>query len=344
MTRLSDKLAGKRVAVIGGGVAGLTAARDLARLGAGVALVEKSDALGGHAAGFGCKAADRCVKCGACMVEAAVREVEAASGIQVHRLSVLDAVGRNGRFSLTLAPAAESGPIEADAVVLATGFAPYDPVEQPYGYRQFPNVITNLELEAMIRGTDAIIRPSDGAAPETMAFVQCVGSRDAKLGHLWCSQVCCGSALRMARWLRARRPETAVTFFYIDVQTFGKDFETFYKAAKDDVTMIRNLPADLYPAPEDRLKAVYFDPDARKPGEAVFDLVVLSIGLMPGADNPALSALLDAALTEDGFLAGPTDAGVFPTGTALGPMSIPDAVRSAEKTVRDVVRYLEASQ
>jgi heterodisulfide reductase subunit A len=344
MTRLSNNLAGKRVAVIGGGIAGLTAARDLARLGAGVVLVEKSDALGGHAAGFGCKAAERCVKCGACMVEAAVREVEAASGIQVHRPGVLDAVRRNGRFSLTLVPAAESGPIEADAVVVATGFSPYDPREQPYGYKQFPNVITNLELEAMIRGTDALVRPSDGAAPDTMAFVQCVGSRDAKLDHLWCSRVCCGSALRMARWIRARRPETAVTFFYIDVQTFGKDFETFYKEAKTDVTLIRNLPADLYPAPEDRLKAVYFDPDDQKPGEAVFDMVVLSIGLMPGVDNPALSALLDTALTEDGFMAGPADAGVFPTGTALGPMSIPDAVRSAEKTVRDVVRYLEASQ
>ncbi len=348
MTRLSDNLAGKRVAVIGGGVAGLTAARDLARLGAGVALVEKSEILGGHAAGYGCKAAGRCVKCGACMVEDAVREVDAVDGVEVHLLSTLDNVRRDGRFTLTLAPAADSdaapAAIEADAVVLSTGFAPYDPREQPYGYKQFPNVITNLELEAMIRGTDRVVRPSDGNPPDAMAFIQCVGSRDAKLGHLWCSQVCCASALRMARWMRARRPETAITFFYIDVQTFGKDFETFYKEAKDDIKMIRNLPADLYPAPEDRLKAIYFDPDDRKPGEAVFDLVVLSIGLMPGADNPALSTLLDAPLTEDGFLAKAADGGgVFPTGTALGPMSIPDAVQSAEKTVLDVVRYLEAT-
>ncbi len=345
MTRLSDNLAGKTVAVIGGGVAGLTAARDLARLGAAVALVEKSDVLGGHAAGYGCKAAGACVKCGACMVEEAVRDVEAAPGIEVHRHRTLDTVRRDGRFTLTLAPVADAAPaaVEADAVVLATGFAPYDPQAQPYGYNQFPNVVTNLELEAMIRRTDGVVRPSDSAPPDKMAFFQCVGSRDAKLGHLWCSQVCCGSALRMARWIRARRPETETVFFYIDIQTFGKDFEIFHKEATDEIRMIRNLPADLYPAPEDRLKAIYFDPETRKPQEAVFDLVVLSIGLMPGPDNPALSTLLDAPLTEDGFLAGPTGGGVFPTGTALGPMSIPDAVRSAEKTVRDVIRYLEAS-
>ncbi len=348
MTHLADNLAGKRVAVIGGGIAGLSAAKDLARLGAGVVLVEKSETLGGHAAGYGCKAADRCVKCGACIVEETIREVRATPGIEVHLLSTLDDVHRDGRYTLTLTPAdgLDDAPVvavQADAVVLATGFKPYDPREKPYGYKTFPNVVTNLELEAMIRGTDQVIRPSDGAAPDRMAFFQCVGSRDAKLGHLWCSQVCCGSALRMARWMRSRRPGTDITFFYIDVQTFGKDFDVFYRAAKDEIRMIRALPADLYPVSEDGLKAVFFDPETHEPREAVFDMVVLSIGLLPGADNPLMATLLDAPLTDDGFLAKTADSadGVFPAGTATGPMSIPDAIQSAEKTVRDVVRYLE---
>ena len=93
---------------------------------------------------------------------------------------------------------------QTDALVFATGFKPFDPRDKPYGYGIFKNVVTNLDLEKMLRKTGRLERPSDGAAPARMAFIQCVGSRDAKLGHLWCSKVCCGSALRMARLLKAQ--------------------------------------------------------------------------------------------------------------------------------------------
>ncbi len=340
-------LAGKRIAVIGAGVAGLSAAKDLARLGVDVTLVEKSDTLGGRAAGYGCKATERCVKCGACMVVEAVREVEASPAVEIRLSSAVRAVKRNGGHLLTIETKNDSGAESAeerfDAVVLATGFSPYDPSEKPYGYKIFPNVVTNLELEAMIRRLDRVARPSDGEAPKQMAFIQCVGSRDGKLGHLWCSQVCCGSALRMARWVISRRPDTEITFFYIDVQTFGKDFELFYQTVRDEIKMIRMLPGDLYPAPADGIKAVFFDPESRKEAEMVFDMVVLSIGITPGRENGGLASMFGVPANGDGFLAenGNGTDGVFAAGAACGPMSIPDAIQNANNIVQNVVQYLE---
>ncbi len=349
MTRVPEEQEkqGKQVAVIGGGIGGLSAALSLARMGAGVLLVEKTGALGGHAAQYGCKAAERCVKCGACMVVDRITAVREHPRIEIRLQARIEAVERkNGRFSLEIgsSDAAGSGRADADAVVLATGFSPFDPRDKPYGYGQFPNVITNLALERMLRETDTVRRPSDGAPPARVAFIQCVGSRDAKLGHLWCSQVCCASALRMARWMRSRRPETEITLFYIDIQTFGRDFESFYEAARKEFRMVRTLPADIYPAPEDGLRTIVFDPETRKPEDAVFDLVVLSIGLTPGPENPRLAELFGLSLDDDGFLSGaPADteaAGVFAAGTLRGPMSIPDTVRSAEKAAEDAAAYL----
>lgn len=339
-------LAEKRITVIGGGIAGLTAARDLARLGAAVTLVEKSDRLGGHAGEYGCKAAGRCVKCGACMVEEAIREVTATSAIEIRLSSFISGVHRNGAYTLALQdagnPSAEPVDLRADAVILATGFRPFDPREKPYGYGKFPNVITNLELEGMLRSSDRAVRPSDGQWPERMAFIQCVGSRDAKLGHLWCSQVCCASALRMAAWIKERRPETEITFFYIDIQTFGRDFETFHRSVKEIVTPVRTLPGDVFPLPEDRLRVVYFDPFDRRTVEGDVDLLVLSVGLVPGDDARGLAEQFGLRLTEDGFLAPPDPGnGVFPAGTAAGPMSIPDAVASAGHAAAAAARFLQ---
>ncbi|MBW2365724.1 MAG: hypothetical protein JRF25_11850, partial [Deltaproteobacteria bacterium] len=93
----------------------------------------------------------------------------------------------------------------ANAVILATGFKPFNPVDKPYGYGKFKNVITNLDMERMLRRDGRAIKPSNGVEADRIAFIQCVGSRDAKLNHLWCSKVCCGSALRMAGLVKARQ-------------------------------------------------------------------------------------------------------------------------------------------
>ena len=398
------------VLVIGGGVAGLSTALDLAKINIGTTVVETSDFPGGHGIQFSCKASDRCVKCGACVVEEKLQQALDHPKIHLIKGGRVDRIQRNGRFhyqlyckpqyidpqkctncgkcqevcpvasairrgtsahhspffaiqesaclymkdkscskcrdicpeaAIVLDGTAERVSGEADAVVVATGFNAFDPGETPYGYKMFPDVVTNLELERMLRQKGRAIRPSTGEAPVSMAFVQCVGSRDAKLKHLWCSKVCCASALRMAMRIRRGQPETAISVFYIDIQTFGKDFEHFYREAKEELHFIRTIPGDIVLDEHQKLQVTYFDSEHRRSEDAVFDMVVLSVGMQPGSNFPPLPEALSLIPGDSGFaLPASGEAGVFTAGTVEGPMGIAESIAGAGETAWQVYTYL----
>lgn len=234
---------------------------------------------------------------------------------------------------------------EADAVLLAIGFQPFDPEDKPYGYGRFKNVVTGLDLERMLKQTGQVIRPSDTKFPQKMAFIQCVGSREAKLNHLWCSKVCCGSALRMARLIQERQPEIDIVFYYIDVQTFGKNFERFYLEAQKEIRMIRAIPGDFYEMENQRLKINCIDNMTHESIEEIFDLVVLSIGVTPCQDIGTMSGLLHIQPGESGFLKtgdkgiSVSTSGIFTAGTVEGPMSIPETIVGAGNAAWQIIKY-----
>ena len=341
----------KQVMVVGGGISGLSAAVDLARLGIAVDLVENSGSLGGHAAQLSCKATDRCVACGTCVVEEKIRQATNDANIRVHLNSSVvsnninnNEVNRRKRFDVTLKQDQEMQHIEVDAVLIASGFAPFHPANKPYGYGRFENVMTTLELDLMLRKSGVVKRPSDAAFPRNMAFIQCVGSRDSSLGHLWCSKICCGAALRMASCIQNRQPGMKSTFFYIDVQNFGKNFQTYYADVQQHI-LIRSIPADVLKTADDRLKLSYFDPDTQAYQESIFDMVILSVGLTPSESTRNLAAMLNIDM--DGFAYArktpvPLPYGVFAAGAALEPMSIAESVLSAGKAASDIFHYMKS--
>ena len=198
----------------------------------------------------------------------------------------------------------------------------------------------------MLKQSGRVKRPSDHMSPERMAFIQCVGSRDAKLNHLWCSKVCCGSALRMARLIKERQPNVELSFFYMDVQTFGKDFEQFYEESEKEIRMIRAIPGDIYETDGQRLKVNHIDCHSHETVEEVFDLVVLSVGITPGADIGILSRMLKTGPSEFGFFETGNKGisisknGVFTAGTVQGPMSIPETIAGAGSAVWRIKKYI----
>jgi heterodisulfide reductase subunit A len=410
-------MADKNVLIIGGGVAGLSAAVELANLDIRVELIEKSNFLGGHAIGYACKAINNtCVKCGACMVEEKLQgaishpNINIWTGSQVQNISknhgftasiqqeplvidrkkctncglcldrcpidsaILQGFSKNNHpfyavntekclyfkdqsctickdecpeKAIDLDKNASEQSIEADAVLIAIGFQPFNPKDKPYGYGRFKNVVTGLDLERMLKQSGRVKRPSDHMSPERMAFIQCVGSRDAKLNHLWCSKVCCGSALRMARLIKERQPNVELSFFYMDVQTFGKDFEKYYEETEKEIRMIRAIPGDIYETDGQRLKVNHADYHSHETVEEVFDLVVLSVGITPGEDIGILSRMLKTGPDEFGFfetgnkgISIPKN-GVFTAGTVQGPMSIPETIAGAGSAVWRIKKYID---
>ena len=341
-------------------MAGLTAAEALAGFGVKVSLFEKTPFFGGHAIRLSCKATDACVKCGACLAEEKLRQVTCHDRVDMFPSTQIEAVSGHSPVRIRYqvqsplvnaerSNATHSGEIEADAVVLATGFEPYDPSGKPYGYGRFPNVITSLDAERLLRENHTILRPSDGKPAKRLAFFQCVGSRDARLGHTWCSKICCGSSLRMARLMLSRRTDLEITFFYIDVQTFGKDFQSTIDQVHECISMVRAIPGEIRTTAGDDLEVIYFDPRSAESREDRFDVVVLSVGLLPSADNPGLARIFDLSLNGSAWLPDfasqdqKMSSGIFTAGSASGPMTIAQSIGSAEQTVYAVLRYLGAT-
>lgn len=386
----------KRVLVVGGGIAGLTAAWELSKFDIEVILVEKTCFLGGHAIQFCCKATDKCLTCGACSAEDMLQNVVNEPGIQVHLSTEIEQITKNNGYSVSLKKSALpdnlkgeglinaysknnspfyvitdknactnipdgatefnelgfEGNIDVDAIILASGFKAFDAGKKgTYGYDKFKNVVTGLDLERIKREKGFIARPSDGVEPQKIAFIQCVGSRDQNLGNLWCSQICCPYALRMANGIKFRNPDAEITIFYMDIQNIGKNFPLFYDKCKEEFNFVRNIPVDIYPMEDDKLRMRYLNDEDGSAIEDVFDMVALSVGITPGSDNSNLSELLGIDLDIDGFFAC-TDTlsrtstlkdGIFIAGTVQGPKSIPASMAHASQAAGEVLKHLGVS-
>ncbi len=236
--------------------------------------------------------------------------------------------------------------VQVGAVVLATGFQPYDPkVFNSYGYGRFPGVVTSLEFERILSASGPfgghLVRPADKAEPKRVAWLQCVGSRDTKPGtHSYCSGVCCMYAIKQAVIAKEHAGDDLdTTIFFMDMRTYGKDFERFYQNAehKSGVRFVRSrVHSLLMPDPETKqLHISYVDENGELQQEA-FDLVVLSVGLEVPQDFGALADKLGVELDHHGFVKAGSFApvassrpGIYVCGALAGPKDIPYSVMEA---------------
>jgi heterodisulfide reductase subunit A-like polyferredoxin/coenzyme F420-reducing hydrogenase delta subunit len=335
---------GKNVVVIGAGPAGLAAALDLNKNGLGVHLVEKNNHLGGRAFHWSCMATGVCENCGSCLSADLADQVARQDGIQIHTDSRPEHITRTGAgFDVVLAGDSPA-PITADAVLLAAGFTPFNPAGlSSLGYGRLKKVITTADLNALLKsGRLEELLPGD--RPPAIAFIQCVGSRNAKLGRNYCSQVCCKISLRHANKLLHLYPEAELTVFHLDLQLIGKQFRNFYYGLSDRVTFIQGVPAEAASDPaSDRIVLFREGPGMTDRVAGHFDMVVLSIGMGASGLSASLPTLVDVTPDEWGFVSqedGALPGGVYAAGAVRGPVDILGAIRQGRLAAAAMVKDL----
>ncbi len=323
----------------------MTAALELADYGCKVVLVEKEDRIGGNAGHLACMALDKCQKCNGCLVEPRLTKALAHPGVEILTGTKVESIDRKGDgFDISLVGGSEESRTQAGAVILATGYEPYQAAGKPrYGYGRFENVATVLELDVEMRRTGRINNRVSGEVPKKMAFVQCVGSRDVQRNN-YCSRICCGYAIRMGRMLK-HRFGTEVTIFYMDLQNFGHVPEATLKAAGEELRLVRAMPSDVFPGEDGQVLIQYLNEAEGTSVEEPFEMLALSIGLAPGAQNKALADMSGLTLNDYGFFnPAPNDngtSGLFLAGTVTKPLDVAEVVASAEKAAQETICYLE---
>jgi heterodisulfide reductase subunit A len=337
------------VLVIGGGIAGMTTALEVADAGNKVYLVEKNNHLGGNLARVDLTA-PYLYSARDLLTERITRimdneKVDVYLGSQVTKLT-----GFIGNFKATIHPlngkeAKWNRPSEVEIgnVVVCTGYKEFDASRIiHYGYGKLPNVITSFELESMIHA--GRIETREGKIPRYVAIIHCVGSRSQEF-HTYCSRVCCMTALKYAHEIKSANPDCYISDVYIDMHAFGKGHEDFYRRSSEAKTLFLMYEKDDRPvihkaSPKDNCEML-IEVNEKLSGELIeipADLVILMVGMEAREDSHEMARIVNISQDKDGWfieshpklepVATTTD-GIFIAGTCVAPKDIPDTVAQA---------------
>ena len=364
----------KRALVIGGGIAGMQAALDVADAGYPVVLVEKSGRLGGRMAELSGLYLN--FDAASNLLERKLDAVRNHPNIQVLTgAEVTEVGGYVGNFVVkveqqggesiggarSVAAPEQLVPYTFDigSIVVATGYDLYNRNRLgEYGGARFPDVIDGLQFEEMLRPDGPtggqIRRPSDGQVPKEVVWVQCAGSRDPELHMPYCSKVCCMYVAKQSMLYKQIVPDGQATVFYIDIRTQGKGYEEFSQQAMEayDVLYVRGKVSKVF---QENGRVVVWGVDTLTslPIEVEADLVVLATATVPRSDALELGQRLRVSTDEHGFFSEahpklrPVEsltAGVFLAGAAQFPKDIPETVAQASGAASKVLRLFSQRQ
>jgi len=244
--------------------------------------------------------------------------------------------------------------INARGIIVATGFelTPAN-AKKEYGADNVPNVLDPLQVERLLAPHGPygrVLRPSDGKVPDSIAYVQCAGSRDKSIGVPYCSRVCCMYAIKQAMLLSGSLPLADITIYYMDIRAFGKGYEEFYQNAKAmGIEFMKGKVARITEGENQSpiVRAELIEEGGRV-AERQYDMVVLSLGMLP-AWSPNEHAPF--AIEQDGFIHCPEPHispsltscdGFFVAGTAAGPSDIVDSIIKGGSAAMEASKYLSA--
>lgn len=340
------------ILVIGAGPAGLEAARGVADLGQATLLVEKAEVMGGNPilAHYAALTPD--------MEDAEVAMKRMVDAVVDHPLidtrtstTVAASQGEAPELTVTLEGPAGQEQVQVSSVIVCTGFQHFDPGRetQLYGYYEFDDVITLVDVERMLKAHN-FVRPSTGEKPKRVCFIQCVGSRDRQIGNQWCSKVCCGIACKEAIEIRDLVPDCEVFVFYIDMRMYGFWEDQIYWKAQEEkkVSFIRGIVTEITKR-GDTVVVKGEDTTMGRPVEAAMDVVILSVGMEPSEGTTAMAGIFDIPLESHGFIetvGGPLNTvatrrpGIFAAGATVGPVDLEDSISGAGAAAMKAVVFV----
>ena len=334
----------ENVVIIGGGVAGLEAAKQLLALGYQPFVVEKSDKLGGHVAQWHKLFPD--LASTKDLIKKMTSDIKGANVFLETQVNTISKT-REG-YSLFLSNGVN---VSAKAVLVASGFQLFDATKkEEYGYGVYDHVITNADLEAWFNGNKDKRVPR---SPKAVGFVHCVGSRDLKAGNSQCSKVCCMTAVKQAIEIKERFSNAEVYCFYMDLRLFGKKYEDFYINAQRDfgVHFIRGRVSEVSETIDGRVQVKAEDTLIGKPLKVQLDLLVLMAGMSCNTHSQSLVRQAKLEIDSDGFLKsedniyniiGSGRPGIFYAGACTGTKTVPETVAEARAAALAIHEWCSA--
>jgi heterodisulfide reductase subunit A len=347
--------------VIGGGIAGLTAAVSMANQGFKVHLVEKEPQLGGMTLRLG--KIYPTLQDSSEIIDPLMKAATSNKNVQVYTSATLkDVSGYVGNFKVTLKKGTEDANLDVGTIVIASGALNYEPPKGSFQYGVLDKVVTQLQLERLL--TEGKL-----TEPERVLMIQCVGARTGEVwtyelsdmkqsfaarllskilgakkeeGWPYCSKICCMNAIKNAIRIKELWPKAHVDILFSDLRTY-KEYEDFYRKARTlgvkFIRYVREIPPEITEAPDKKVKVTAYDTLAGVEIEFLCDWVALSTPLCPSKEDVMLARMLKVPLGPDGFFMEahpklrPVDCqsdGIFLAGTASGPKDIPESIISAK--------------
>jgi len=247
--------------------------------------------------------------------------------------------------------------INVGTIIVATGFKTFDPsILAELNYNLYPDVITTMQMERLLNNDGPtqgkVFRPSNGLPPKKISFVLCVGSRNKKIDHEYCSQVCCNGSIKQAILIKNEHPEANITIYYTDVRAIGKNCEEFYNRGREEagIRFIKsNISAILKNDTSDELLIRGEDVIEGRLFENKTDLVVLAVGIEPPDGTDHLCQMLNISQDPYGFVlerhlkvrpSETTVNGIYLAGVIQGPKDIPSSIAQGESAAAKAISLM----
>ncbi|OGP75394.1 MAG: heterodisulfide reductase, partial [Deltaproteobacteria bacterium RBG_16_49_23] len=248
--------------------------------------------------------------------------------------------------------------VDVGSVILAPGYEVFDARLRPeFGYGVYPNVVTSIEFERLLSATGPhrghLLRPSDGTVPERIAFIQCVGSRDSNCGNDYCSSICCMYATKEAIIAKEHVHFVKPTIFYMDVRAYGKGFDAYYERAKSEygVRFIKCMVSKIREQFKTKNLLLTYLNEEGNLVEEEFELVVLSVGMVPSKTTMEMAKKLGVELDGYGYCKTkpfePTSTlrpGIYVCGAFEAPKDIPETVTQASGAVANATGIISQAR